>query len=95
VEPSLPERSPDPKPVIANPPDIKKEEKDKSGFDSSKKEVITAKNTPVAPPISDDPSKEKAPAVQSKVVATQAAVLINKKTVLYPCLRDLRPTMNP
>ena len=81
VEPSLPERGPDTKPITASPPDIKKAEKDNSGTDSLKKESLTAKNIPAAPAVNEDRAKEKAPAMQSKVVATQAAVLVNRKAV--------------
>jgi hypothetical protein len=95
VEPPLPERGPDPQPVIANPPDIKNEEKEKGGTDSSKKEVLTAKNVPVAPAIIEDQAKVKAPEAQSKAVATQAAALVNKKTTTLSLLKRFETDKEP
>ena len=86
VELPLPERGPDPKPVIANPPDIKKEDK---------KEALTAKNIPVALAIIEDRAKDKALAAQTKVVATQVAVSVNKKTISLSLLKRFETDKEP
>ncbi|MCK9418566.1 MAG: hypothetical protein M0R70_04195 [Nitrospirae bacterium] len=83
--------------VIADPPDVKKEEKEKGGVDQAKDRDLSAKSAPapVEPAITAEMARGKAAETLRKVVEPKAAALVRKKTISLTLLKRLESGTDP